>query len=654
MQIRNKIKFVCLLILFAITFDGISQEWPVHSGDKAGTRYSPLDQINRSNVEKLDVAWIYSSGEIKRHPDKISQSVEQNIPILAAGNLIVCTPFNRVIALDPGSGKELWVFDPDVAMDLGKESQYTCRGVAQWKDTSNIENDNDFNAENTQCKTRLIFGTVDFRIFALDARTGERCVDFGENGEVQSDPGKEQIYPGEIQYLMPPAIIGDVAVFGSALPDYARTDGMSGKVRAIDVRSGRKLWEFNTIPTTADDPAMQTWEGTGASQTGGGNVWGNISVDEQRDLVFLPVSNATADTYGGHRPGNNLYTGSLVALRGTTGQVVWHYQIVHHDLWGWDVAPQPLLVDLMIDGLPVPVVVQNTKQGLIFVLNRETGEPIFSIEERPVPQGDVAGEWYSPTQPFPLQPPPLIEPGFGPEDAWGITFYDRNKCRDKLAKLDYGNLYTPPSERGTLMFPWSGGGANWGGPAYDPTRQRMIINITRVVAKVKLVPTQSDESAIHDYNPMDESITAMTGTPYTVEKAFVMSPFGAPCNSPPWGELVAVNLAKGSIEWRVPLGSIEEQLPIPIPLEWGVPNFGGPVITAGGLIFIAATIDQKFRAFDIDTGKKLWQIKLPAGAQTTPITYQVNDRQYVVITAGGHKSLGNKRGDFVVAYSLPH
>jgi quinoprotein glucose dehydrogenase len=270
-----------------------------------------------------------------------------------------------------------------------------------------------------------------------------------------------------------------------------------------------------------------------------------------------------------------------------------------------------------------------------------------------VPEGDVAGEWYASTQPFPIKPAPLIEPGFGPEDAWGFTFYDKNKCRDQIALLDHGSLYTPPSKRGTLMFPWSGGGANWGGPAYDPAHQRMIINITRVVAKIKLVATQKDQSAVHDYNPMAVSTTAMTGTPYTVDKGFIMSPFGAPCNSPPWGELVAVNLTDGSIDWRVPLGSIEKQLPIPIPLEWGVPNFGGPIVTAGGLIFIAATIDQKFRAFDIDTGEKLWQKKLPAGAQTAPITYKVNGRQYVVITAGGHKSLGNTRGDFVVAYSLP-
>ncbi|MBT7953327.1 MAG: pyrroloquinoline quinone-dependent dehydrogenase [Gammaproteobacteria bacterium] len=645
------------LIISVLIFVGFNSaragEWPVHSGDKQGTRYSSLNQINRKNVDELEVAWVYSSGELRRHPDKITQSVEQNIPILSAGNLVVCSPFNRVIALDPEQGKEKWVFDPEVSMNLGKDSQYTCRGVAQWVDDSNIESHDDSDAENSTCSTRIIFGTVDLRIFALDAKTGQRCADFGENGVVQSKPDKEQTYPGEIQYLMPPAIIGDVAVFGSALPDYGRADGMSGKVLAIDVRKGRKLWEFNTIPTTADDPAMDSWEGEGASKTGGGNVWGNISVDEQRDLVFLPVSSATADTYGGHRPGNNLYTDSLVAVRGSTGQIVWHYQIVHHDLWGWDIAPQPLLVDLMIDGNLIPAVVQNTKQGLIFVLNRETGKPVFPVEERAVPEGDVAGEWYSPTQPFPTLPQPLIEPGFGPEDAWGFTFYDRNKCRDTIAALDYGSLYTPPSEKGALMFPWSGGGANWGGPAYEPGRQSMIINITRVVARIKLIPTQPDGSEIHDYNPIDVSTTAMTGTPYTVEKAFVMSPFGAPCNSPPWGELISVNLASGLIEWRVPLGSIEKQLPIPIPLEWGVPNFGGPIVTAGGLIFIAATIDQKFRAFDIDNGKKLWQTKLPAGAQTAPITYQLNGRQYVVITAGGHKNLGNKRGDFVVAYSLP-
>ena len=371
-------------------------------------------------------------------------------------------------------------------------------------------------------------------------------------------------------------------------------------------------------------------------------------------MVFLPVSNVTADSYGGYRPGANLYTSSLVAVRGSTGKLIWHYQLVHHDLWGWDVAPQPLLVDLEIDGTLVPAVVQNSKQGLIFVFHRETGEPIFPIEERPVPRGNVPGEWYSPTQPFPTQPPPLITPGMGPDDAWGFTFIDRGSCARQIAELDHGSLFTPPSLQGTLMFPWSGGGANWGGPAYDPERGLMVVNYSRMAAAVRLVSLETlEHKSKESYSPVERSSSTMAGTPYAVEKYFVVSPFGAPCNAPPWGELAAVDLGAGTIKWTAPLGTIKDMLPLPLSLEWGVPNIGGPIMTAGGLIFIAATFDQRFRAFDVDSGTKLWEVELPAGSQTAPITFLADGRQYIVITSGGHGQLGNTRGDFVVAYALP-
>ena len=649
-QPRIGVRWIASSIILATSFimsATFAQDWPVHGGDKAGTRYSVLDQINKDNVESLEVAWTYRSGEAERRGAKFALSVDQNIPILAAGNLIVCTPFNRIIALNPATGEENWYFDPNVSMDFAGDAHYACRGVSYWVD--------DRVHASTKCKHRIIFSTNDLRIFAIDAKTGQRCSDFGDNGEVRTEPDKQQLYRGELRYLMPPAIIGELAVFGSALPDYARADGIRGSVQAFDVRTGQKVWHFEPIPKDADDPAMTSWKDSGAYRTGGGNVWGHMSVDEDRDLVFVPVSSTTADSYGGHRPGNNLYTSSIVALKGSTGQIVWHFQIVHHDLWGWDVAPQPLLVDLMIDGKRVPVVVQNTKQGLIFVFNRETGEPIFPVEERPVPPGDVPGEWYSPTQPFPTRPAPLISPGFGPDDVWGFTLFEKIQCRKKIEGLDHGSLYTPPSLRGTLMFPWSGGGANWGGPAFDPVRQLMIVNISRVVAQVRLIPNRkSAKDEAGTYSPMGTSVAPMAGTPYAVEKSFIESPFGVPCNAPPWGELVAIDLADNSIKWRVPLGSLKRLLPIPIPLQMGVPNIGGPIVTAGGLVFIAATIDQTFRAFDVDTGDKLWEVELPAGSQTAPISYQSGARQFVVITSGGHAELGNTRGDYVVAYSLPH
>jgi quinoprotein glucose dehydrogenase len=632
-------------VLALIAGAPLAQDWPVHGADQAGTRYSPLAQIDRGNVAELRLAWTYRTGEMERRGAAFARSKDQNVPIIAAGALIVCTPFNRVIALDPATGSERWVFDPEVTANLEAPASYGCRGVAQWRDEAA--------AAGTPCRHRLIFGTNDLRIFAIDAESGRRCADFGAGGGVRTVPDREPAYRGESQYLMPPAVIGDVAVFGSSSPDYRRANGPAGTVRAFDVRSGAQLWQFEPIPRDPADPAWSTWQGGSAARSGGGNVWGNMAVDEPRDLVFLPTANAAADSYGGHRPGANRYTSSLLALRATTGERVWHFQIVHHDLWGWDVAPQPLLVDLTLGGRKVPAVVQNTKQGLVFVLDRETGEPLFPVEERPVPAGDVPGEWYSPTQPFPVRPPPLIKPGLGPKDAWGFTFWDRNRCRERIAALDHGSLYTPPSLRGTLMYPWSGGGPNWGGPAYDPARGVMVVNASRIPAAVRLVPIEQVDPAHAHYSPTATSLSPMAGTPYAVEKHFVLSPFGAPCSAPPWGVLAAVDLASGTIKWEVALGSLERFLPVPLPLEWGVPNIGAPIVTGGGLVFIAATFDQKFRAFDIDTGERLWQAKLPAGAQTTPITYLAGGRQFVVLTAGGHAEVPGDRGDHVLAYALP-
>ena len=624
----------------------VDQGWPVHGATPEGTRYSPLTQINRSNVDDLEIAWQYRTGEMALRGEKFAQSKDQNIPVTIAGNLVVCTPFNRVIALDPASGRERWVFDPDVSMDLQPPAPYACRGVAAWVDDS-VD-------EDSACHTRVIFGTNDLRIFAIDARTGQPCPEFGGNGWIAAPANKPQAYTGEIRYLMPPAIINDTLVIGSAIMDSRRFDTPSGKVQAFSTRTGARLWEFDPIPKDPDDPAMATWGADSAYTTGSGNVWGNMAVDERRNLVFLPTSSAAPDYYGGLRKGNNEYTDSLVALDGTTGKVVWHYQVLHHDIWDYDIGSQPLLVDIPVDGEQVPVVVQNTKQGMVFVFHRETGEPIFPIEERAVPQGDVPGEWYSPTQPFPVKPPPLISHRVTPEDAWGFTFWDRNKCRDKIESLRHGTIYTPISLQGTAAVPWNGGGANWGGPAFDPERNLMVINTNRIAEILQLVPIEEITKSSGDEATLDlYAARPMEGTPYALKKAMLLSPLGAPCTPPPWGGLTAVDLSSGTIVWDVTLGSLEEWLPIPLPLNLGVPGMGGPIITAGGLIFIAATFDRNFRAFDIKNGEELWRYKLPAGSQTTPITYSVDGRQYIVLTSGGHGQVDNKRGDYVLAFALP-
>lgn len=636
---------ITLLCLLVSAFANAS-DWLVHSGDKQGTRYSQLSQISPDNVDDLELAWRYQTGERQRRGNKaFEQSKDQNIPLLVAGNLIVCTPFNRVIALDPATGKKRWVFDPDIPLDLEEPATYACRGVAYWRDESS--------GKEEPCFERVLFATNDLRLFALDALTGKQCAEFGSDGVVPLPPSKPEVYRGEIQHGFPPAVVNGVIVLGSAIGDNQRSDTPSGRVQAFSARDGSRLWEFDPIPKSPDDPAFATWGNNSALTIGSANVWSNMAVDEDRDMIFLPVSTPAPDNYGGGRPGNNEYANSLVALRGSTGELIWHYQILHHSVWDYDLAPQPLLVDLPRDGTLVPVVVQNTKQGLIFIFHRETGEPFFPIEERAVPQGDVPGEWYSPTQPFPLKPPPLLKLEVTLDDMWGFTFWDRGKCRKMLKELRYGGIYTPTSFQGTVISPWTAGGANWGGPAFDPNRGLMIINTSRVMKISKLVIMEdADKDKSSDgfhYGPPEK----MMGTPYAVKDKLFVSPWGAPCNKPPWGGLTAVDLARGTIKWDVPLGSIEDQLPIPIPWNLGMPNIGGPIITASGLIFIAATMDQNFRAFDIETGEELWRDKLPATTMTTPITYEVGGRQYVVVVSGGHAEVPSVRGDYVSAYALP-
>jgi len=642
----------CLICVLSFGFvlawfnPAFSSDWTVHSGDKQGTRYSSLDQITPDNVDELELAWRYRTGERQRRGDKVfEQSKDQNIPLLVAGNLIVCTPFNRVIALDPATGKERWVFDAEISLTLEEPATYACRGVAYWRDESS--------SEEALCHERLLFGTNDLRLFAIDARTGKQCAGFGNGGVVALPPSKPEFYRGEVQHMAPPAIINDVVVLGSAIGDNKRVDTPSGKVQAFSAKDGRRLWEFEPIPKSPDDPAYRTWGEDGPLNVGSSNVWSNMAVDEDRDIVFLPVSTPAPDNYGGNRPGNNEYANSLVALRGRTGEMIWHYQILHHSVWDYDLAPQPLLVDLPRDGKLVPVVVQNTKQGLIFIFHRETGEPFFPIEERPVPQGDVPGEWYSPTQPFPTKPPPLLKLTVTEEDMWGFTFWDKGECREALKGLRHDGIYTPASFQGSVIYPWTGGGANWGGPAFDPTRGLMIVNTSRVMKISKMVTmADADKDTSSDgfhYGPPEK----MKGTPYAIKDSLFVSPWGAPCNKPPWGGLTAVDLAKGTILWDVPFGSIEEELPIPLPWNLGMPNIGGPIITASGLIFIAATMDRNFRAFDIDTGDELWREKLPATTMTTPITYDVGGRQYVVVVSGGHAEVPSVRGDYVSAFALP-
>ncbi len=621
--------------------------WGYFGGTSDGTRYSAAKQIDRANVDELDIAWRYSTGELKRRgPDLIANSSTQTTPILVDGSLIFCTPFNRLVALDPATGRERWVHDPKVALDHSIPYQYNCRGVSAWRDPQA--------QTGAACSTRIFMGTNDSRVVAVDSRTGRACPGFGQGGQVRVVRDWPDQFKGESKIMSAPVVASGVVAVGSFVMDNLRTNAPPGTVYAFDARTGAPRWQFDPIPRDPADPAASTWLDGSALKTGAGNVWSTMVADESRGIIYAPVGSAAPDFFGGMRKGNNLYTSSLVALNATTGKPVWHFQTVHHDIWDYDVSSPPLLADVTRGGQTIPAVVQNTKQGFVFVFDRTNGTPLFPIVERPVPQGGLPGEWLSPTQPFPVKPEPLVPLTLKPEDAWGFTFWDRNKCREKIKTLRSEGIYTPPSlGAGTLLTPGSAGGANWGGAAFDPARQLMIVNVNRVVQFVQMIPREDIPGVEGISLANGKDVAAAIGTPYGTRREWLLSPLGAPCTPPPWGELVAVDLRSGDVKWRVPLGSIEKQLPIQVEWNLGTPSLGGPIVTAGGLVFIAGTMDGFMRAFDIDTGEMVWRHEMPAGTQATPMTYEANGRQFVVLVTGHHMWFGTPAGDEVIAFALP-
>ena len=617
-------------------------EWPSYGGDPGGSRYSPLDDIRADNLSQLEIAWTHRTGDVADGKGEFEEtSAFELTPLLVDGTLFACTPFNRVLALDPETGAKRWGFDPGLDLTANYANQFVCRGVATWLDPDR--------AAGEPCRRRIFTATNDARLFALDAATGARCADFGEAGEVDLNPGVgEQLWKGEYQVTSPPAVAGDLVVVGSAVGDNQRVDAPSGVVRAFDARTGALRWAWDLSPPGGGaGPAAETGYLLGTP-----NVWAPISVDEARGLVFVPTGNPSPDYWGGRRGEIDHYGSSVVALRAGSGEVVWSFQTVHHDLWDYDVSSQPALTTLRRGGESIPAVIQATKMGLLFTLHRETGEPLFEVEERPVPQGGAPGEILSPTQPFPVKPPPLVRHSLSPEDAWGITPFDRGSCREKLEALRYDGIYTPPTLQGSLMYPGNAGGANWGSVAVDPVRQILIARVSDFPFAVTLLPAESFERERRE-NPGVE-ISPQRGTPYAMRREAVLSPLGVPCNSPPWGSLVAVDLAAGEIRWQVPHGTIRDIAPVPLPIKLGTPGIGGPLVTASGLVFIGAAMDDYLRAFDVETGEELWKGRLPAGGQATPMSYRVHPggKQYVVIAAGGHGRAGTRLGDYIVAFAL--
>ena len=629
-----------LTLLLLVTLQSPA-EWPAYGRDPGGARFSPLTQIDRANVAQLQVAWTYHTGmpdmtAMRHRPPQLEVT-----PLVVDGLMYISTPTGVIAALDPATGVERWHYDAGVDPHRGY-GDFASRGVAFWRDARGIPGG--------RCARRVFATTIDGRLLSLDAASGKPCADFGAAGAVDLRHGL-RVAPTEFQayeVTSPPVVVGDLVITGSAIADNSSAAPASGEVRAFDARTGALQWTFDPVPQDSTDPAFATWLEGSARRTGAANVWSIIVADPERDLVFLPTSSPAPDYFGGLRLGENRYANSVVALRASSGRVVWHFQTVHHDLWDYDNASPPALTTVRKDGVSVPAVIQATKSGMLFVLDRVSGTPLFPVEERPVPASSVPGELASQTQPFTALTPPLVPLAYTADSAWGPTPEVRAACRTILGALHSDGPFTPPALTGTLSVPSNIGGAHWGGVAIDERRGFAVVPVNRVATMLQLFPAErfnGDSVRREDAGRgiTDFEYTRMRGTPYIMRRRIILGPAGLPCTPPPWGALVAVNLASGGIAWSVPLGTMGG-----VP---GSPNLGGPIVTAGGLVFIGATLDRRIRAFDIENGRELWSASLPAGARATPMTYEAAGRQFVVIAAGGGGPFG--AGDAIIAFALP-
>lgn len=622
--------------------------WDHYGGGQHGMQYSSLSQISRDNVASLEEIWRYRTGELgEGHPEPFAFQAN---PILVEGRLYLPTGSAIVIAVDPATGEEIWRHDPKI--DRTKShAEIANRGVTSWIDTEAISD--------SPCRHRIFVGTLDARLIALDGVTGDRCKDFGDDGEIWLNKDIRARERSWINYTItsPPVIVEDILVVGSAIGDNQAVESELGIVRGIDARTGVERWRWDPIPRSSGDPAYATWQSEEVARNGSANAWAPLAADTELGLVYVPTGSASPDFYGGEREGDNLYANSLVALNAASGEVAWYQQLIHHDVWDYDLSAQPTLVDLEHDGETIPAVLQGTKTGLIFSFNRETGEPIFEIEEREVPQGGVAGEHLSPTQPFPVAPPSVARHDVvTEEDAWGMMYFDTRSCRKKIAGLKSEGIFTPPSLEGTLELPGYGGGINWGGLAFEPDEQIVVVFSMDVPMEVALI-ARDDFGATYESGKYEGyEFARMSGTPYGIRRTLLGSPLDIPCTAPPWGVLTAVDMRKGTINWQRSVGSIQDVAPAIVPnLELGMAGMGGPIVTAGGVVFMAAVMDNYLRAFDLEDGETLWEGRLPAGGQATPMTYFLEEtgKQYVVIAAGGHARIGTTGGDYVIAYALP-
>jgi len=615
-----------LLLLFLVVSTASAQEWQYYGGDAGGTRFSTLRQINRSNVGRLKRAWTYHMGEVDRggnETDRHNVAPFESTPLVIDGVLYFSTPSNRVIALDAESGKEIWQFDPQAGRE-GQRQFFQHRGVAYWQSKKRDDR-------------RILFGTFDGRLIALDAKSGKPCGDFGEGGTVNLRAGAADAFPGaEYSATSPPAIYQDLVITGAAVPEYP-SKGPSGIVRAFDVRSGKLVWAFHTIPQPGET-GHETWQEDAWQNRTGANVWSIMSVDAERGLIFLPVGSASYDFYGADRKGMDLFANSLVALEAATGRLRWYFQMVHHDIWDYDLPAQPVLITVQRGGREIPAVAQVTKMGFVFILDRVTGKPLFPVEERPVPESNVPGESAWPTQPFPLKPPPLVRQTFSEADISEVTKEAHQYCAELAHSLKTRGMYTPYGLEPTLVMPGTLGGGTWSGASFDAASGYLFVNANEFGAVGAMLPQADGAPEKYRRGSKDG------------EYARFWDQNQWPCQKPPWGTLNAVDVNKGEIVWKVPLGSVDE-----LKEKTGAPNLGGAIVTASGLVFIGAAMDSRFRAFDARTGEELWSMELEASAHATPITYlgKKTGMQLIVIAAGGGGYFRGKVSDTLAAFALP-
>lgn len=628
--------------------EAAQKEWRHWGNTTAGDRFAALDQITKDNVDQLQVAWTAHTGDVPQSNG--SGAEDQNTPLQVGTTVYVCTAYSKIVALDADTGAEFWRYDPKATAPNWQR----CRGLG-YHDQDGLAAGTTPTPGSTPgaCRQRLLLPTIDARLIAVDAATGKPCADFGKQGVVDLKAGMGEVKDGYYQQTSTPLVAGDLVVVGGRVADNFSTDEPPGVVRAYNAVSGELAWAWDP-----GNPAVTRLPPPGQTYTRGTpNVWSAMSYDPKLGLIYLPTGNATPDFWAGERtPFDDKYSSSVVALDAKTGKVRWSFQTTHHDLWDFDLPAQPLLYDIPDGkGGTQPALVQVTKQGEIFMLDRETGKPIAEVQERPVPQGNVPGERYSPTQPYSVGMPSIGNKTLTESDMWGATPFDQLLCRIAFKGMRHEGVYTPPGLDHALQFPGSLGGMNWGSVSVDPTSSYMFVNDMRLGLANYLVPRAQIPAGA---SGIEMGVVPQEGTPFGAMRERFLSQLGIPCQAPPFGTMSAIDLKTRKLVWQVPVGTVRDTGPLGIrmhlPIPIGMPTLGASLATQSGLLFFAGTQDFYLRAFDTATGKEIWKARLPVGSQSGPMTYvsPKTGRQYVVVGAGGARQSPD-RGDYVIAYALP-